>query len=269
MRFGCCFGVRTTFAASLRDAGFDYGETCIRDVMSMDNDAFLDFRRELDKIGLPIESGCVFLVGGLYVNRLQRDFAVIDDYLDRTVRRCSEIGMKTIVFGSGGARAIPEGLTEADVFDDLVVFLREHVLPRTDPAGMRIAIEPLSEPCCIRTVGEALALSDAVGSESVQVLADNFHMVRVDDPLESIRATRGRMIHAHISRPRENGRRTVPMHGDGYDPYPFMKEVFETGCQRLSIEANTRPETFWDESHDAILLLRETLQRIESEAKTA
>ena len=269
MRFGCCFGVRTDYAASLKDAGFDYGETNVRDIMQMDDAAFAEYREKLREIGLPIESACVFLTGGLYLNRLQADYTVIDDYLTRAVSRCKAPGIQTIVFGSGGARRIPEPLTKEDVFDDLVVFLRDHVLPRTIPAGIHIAIEPLSEECCIRTVGEALALSDAVGSEWVQVLADNFHMVRVGDPIDAIRNAHGRMVHAHISRPRENGRRTLPMHGDGYDPYAFMKEVRETGCERLSIEADTTPETFREEAHDAILVLRETLARIENEAKQA
>ena len=263
MRLGCCFGTNLDYVASLRDAGFDYGEVNIGRMMGMDEAEFLAFHDRIKEIGLPIESGCVFLVSGLYVNRLQRDFAQIDDYLDRTYERCAALGLKTIVFGSGRARGIPEGLTAQDVFEDLVVFLREHVVPRTSAYGMHIAIEPLSEPCAIRTVHEALALSEAVGSEWVQALADIHHMMRVGDPIDSIRDAKGRMGHAHISRPREVGR-TVPQHGDGFDPLPFVQRIVETGCPRLSIEADTKPETFWDESHDAVVLLRETIRAAEA-----
>ena len=262
MRIGCCFGTNLDCVAALRDAGFDYGEVNIARMMALEDSEYLAFYNRLEEIGLPIESGCVFLPGVMYVNRLQRDFAQNDDYLDRTDLRCHEVGLQTIVFGSGRARGIPEGLTAQDVFDDLVFFLTEHVLPRTGKYGMQIAIEPLSEDCAIRTVHEALALAEAVGSDQVQALADIYHMVRVGDPIDAVCDAKGHLGHAHISRPREVGR-TLPQHGDGYDPLPFVQRVVDTGCPRLSIEADIKPETFWDESHDAIVLLRETVRAAE------
>lgn len=267
MRLGCCFGTDLNFAASLKDAGFDYGETNLKRMMWLDDKEFDAFHGKLEEIGLPIESACVFLTDGIYLNRLQADYAMIDAYLDSALKRCVQLGMKTIVFGSGGARTVPPELTVQQVFDDVALFLKEHVVPRVSALDIHIAIEPLSEhPCCINTVPEAIALMEAVDSEWVQVLSDNYHMARENDPIEGIAAARGRMIHAHISRPRGGTARTVPMHNDGYDPTPYMRQIVATGCPRLSIEANTKPETFWDESHDAILLLRETLQRIEQEA---
>ena len=263
MRIGCCFGTNLDYVASLRDAGFDYGEVNIARTMGMDDAEFIAFSEKLKEIGLPIEAGCVFLTGDLLLNRLQRDFAKIDEYLDNTYRRCAALGLQTIVFGSGRSRCIPEGLTAQDVFEDLVVFLREHVVLRSETYGIGIAIEPLSDGSAIRTVHEALALAEAVGSKWVQALADIHHMMRVGDPIDAIRDAKGCMGHAHTSRPRENGR-TVPQHGDGFDQLPFLQRIVETGCPRLSIEADTKPETFWDESHDAIVLLRETIRAAEA-----
>ena len=260
MRFGCCFGSDITRVAALRDAGFDYGEPHISHLMQMDDAVFAAYADELRRIGLPIESGCVLLPGGMALNRLQRDFDLIDAYLRRAAERCSRIGMQTVVFGSGGARRAPEGLSAQEMFEDLVVFLRDHASPAFAAVGIRIAIEPLSErPCLINTVSEALSLSDAVGDENVQVLADVFHMYKENDAIENIAKLTGRLLHAHVCSPAE---RSIPAQGDGYDLYPFLKAVADTGCERVSVEAHIHPETFAQDVRGAIARLREAADKL-------
>ena len=260
MRFGCCFGSDVSRAAALRDAGFDYGEPHISHLMQMDDASFAAAADELRLIGLPIESGCVLLPGGMALNRRQRDFAVIDDYLRLAATRCHALGMQTVVFGSGGARRTPEGLCDAEMFEDLVVFLREHAAPAFASAGMRIAIEPLSErPCLVNTIADALSLADAVGSDAVQVLADNFHMYKENDPIDNIRQTTGRLLHAHVCSPAE---RSIPAHADGYDLFPFLRAVADAGCVRVSVEAHICAETFARDMREAIACLREAAAKL-------
>lgn len=255
MRFGCCFGSDPALAAALRDAGFDYGEVHISHIMQKDDSAFAMYADTLQKIGLPIESGCVLLTGGMALNRLQRNFAEMDAYLQTASARCKALGMQTVVFGSGGARRVPEGETDAELFEDLVVFLRDHAAPAFAQHGIRIAIEPLSErPCAVNTIDEALALSDAVGRKDVQVLADNYHMFKEEDSIANIAKASGRLIHAHVCSPAE---RTVPAPDDGYDLRPFLKAVADTGCTRMSIEAHVVPQTFAKQVQNAIVLLRD------------
>ena len=263
MRFGCCFGSDPVLAAALADAGFDYGEPQVKHIMMMDDAKFASYLREIRAIGLPMESGCVLLPGGMPLNRLERDFGALDAYLQKAAPRCKELGMRTVVFGSGGARRPPEGLSVREMFDDVAEFLREHASPAFASVGIRIAIEPLSErPCIVNTLPEALALADAVSDDNVQVLADNFHMYNENDPIDGIPLANGRMIHAHVCAP---VKRSIPAPDDGYDPYPFLKAVADTGCTRVSVEAHVDPETFAQDVQKAIAVLRKTQRRIEEE----
>ena len=263
MRFGCCFGSNPVLAAALRDAGFDYGEVHITHVMQKDDAEFAAYLHELQTIGLPIEGGCVMLPGGMAINRLQRDFAAMDAYLQKAAQRCRTLGMQTVVFGSGGARRAPEGLGDAEMFEDLVVFLRDHAAPAFSQQGIRIAIEPLSErPCAINTVCEAIKLADAVGRDDVQVLADAFHMYKENDDISNIRKAGGRLLHAHICSPEA---RRIPVFGDGYDLYPFLKAVADTGCERVSVEGHVDAQTFPQEVREAIVRLREARDKIAAE----
>ena len=260
MRFGVCFGISPAFAAAMRDAGLDYGEINIGQMMRRDEAEFETLAEEYRRIGLPIESGCVLLPGGMALNRLERDLTALDAYLQKAAGRCKRLGLQTVVFGSGGARRAPEGMRKQEMLEDLVVFLRDHAAPVFSAQGIRIAIEPLSErPCLVNTLSEAIELADAVGSESVQVLADNFHMYKENDPISGIAKANGRLIHAHICSP---AARSIPAHGDGYDLYPFMKAVADAGCTRISVEAAFAPENFVREIRDAAVLLREAERRL-------
>ena len=260
MRFGCCFGSDLSRATALRDAGFDYGEPHISHLMQMDDLSFAAAANALREVGLPIESGCVLLPGGMALDRLRRDSATLDSYLRLAAQRCQTLGMRTVVFGSGGARRTPEGLSDTEMFEDLVVFLRDYAAPAFSSVGIRIAIEPLSErPCLINTVSDALLLADAVGDDDVQVLADNFHMYKENDSIENIRQADRRLLHAHICSP---VLRSIPSHGDGYDLYPFLKAVADAGCERVSVEAHIHAETFAQDMQEAIICLREAAAKL-------
>lgn len=266
MKFGCCFGTSPERAALLREAGFDYGEVDIKRFMELDDEAFDAYAKELLATGLPIESGCVYLANGMSVNRKQADYDAIRKYCELSAKRCNMLGLKTIVYGSGGSRNVPEGMTEEEVFEDIVTFLRDYAVPSVEPYGIQIVIEPLEKwgSDMIHTVAEAQKLSDAVGSKWVQLLADVYHMQSENDPIDELPNYKGRLLHAHTSHPLK-GKRICPQHNDGYDQTPFIRAVMSTGCPRISIEADAPAGDYLAGIKDAITLLRETEQKILNE----
>lgn len=260
IRFGCCIGTSLERAAILRETGFDYAEMEVKNITKLESGEFDAFLKKAQDIGLPIEAGYMYLADGLYVNRLEADYDALRRHCELAAKRCHALGIQTIVYGSGGSRRIPAGLTEADVFEDMVVFLRDFAAPSAEPYGIRIAIEPLEKKGgdLIHTVAEAKKLSDAVGSPYVQCLADLYHMVAEDDPIQAITDCTGRLLHAHTAEPVA---RVFPRRDDGFDQTPFLRALMRAGCPRVSIEAHAPEENFREGLQEALVTLREAALR--------
>lgn len=262
MKFGCCIGLEPARAAILREVGFDFAETDVKNMMKLDDEQFAVLAESFRETGLPIESACLYLADGMALDRLHADYDTIRAYVNKAAARCHTLGVQTIVFGSGGSRRRPAELTEQEMFEDLVLFLKDYAVPSVAPYGIHIVIEPLASCFCdtIHTVPEAIALADAVNSEWVKVLADNYHMSFENEEETSVAAYTGKLYHVHTSCPSGGKGRTVPMHGDGYDQKPFLRAAAATGCPRISIEADLNNETFAAQVADAITVLREAVE---------
>ena len=75
------------------------------------------------------------------------DYDKIKDYLLRAVDRVSQLGTEVIVFGSGGARKVPEDFSKQIAWEQLVEFL--NMASRiVKPYGITIVIEPLPLRSC-------------------------------------------------------------------------------------------------------------------------
>lgn len=261
IRFGCCIGTSLERIALLREAGFDYAEVEIKNIVKLSDDDFAVYLQKAQDIGLPIESGYMYLADGMFVNRLQADPDALRRYCEKAAERCHALGIQTIVYGSGASRRIPEGLTPAQVFEDIAAFLRDIAAPSVAPYGIPIAIEPLEKKGgdLIHTVSEAKQLSDAVGNPLVRCLADLYHMYKEDDPMSAITDCGDKLLHAHVAEPVG---RVYPRRDDGFDLTPFLRALLQAGCPRVSVEAETpEDDRFLDAAKEALATLREAAQR--------
>ena len=142
MRFGCCGGVAD--APLLRDAGFDYIELPVGTLMSATDEAA--YQRIVDEIlamGLPVEACNVFIPGTLKITGPEVVREPLWQYAATALQRMGEIGVRVCVFGSGGARSIPEGFDREQALDQLAAFL-DHVQEVSARHGVRVVIEPLN-----------------------------------------------------------------------------------------------------------------------------
>jgi sugar phosphate isomerase/epimerase len=170
------------------------------------------------------------------------------------------VGGRVIVFGSGGARNIPEGFSRERAEAQLVEFLElaaEHV----GKNGMKIAIEPLnrSESNVLNSVAEAVELAQRVNRDAIGVLVDFYHLTLEEEPFDHIAAAGSVLIHAHVA---DSGR-LYP--GSGSYPYPaFYGALRGAGYdERISIECNWRD--FAGELPRAMRFLRESYSRFTGE----
>lgn len=236
MRFGICVGTDAKKIEILSKTGFDYFETNTTEITTASDTAFSEFAACIEKFALPCEAANCFVPGEIRLSASEPDYASISEYVKKAFLRASQCGVKTIVFGSGKARGVPEGVTTAEAFNKLVFFLREIVAPQADLYAIDLAVEPLNKNECniINSVPDGIALADAVSEARVKTLADLYHMYLENDSMEALAATKKKIIHAHIANP---VKRRFPQPGDGFDFAPFLKALQSAGCPRCSVEA--------------------------------
>ncbi len=231
MRIGIT-GIENAAAAEM---GYDYLEVNASSLALLPEGEFEKELAAIQSCGLPAECA----------NVLFRDIRLLTEeggkqaeaYLRGAFERLRRIGVRLVVFGSGGARRKPEGMSFAEGWRRLrdVTSLIGSV---AGEYGMQIAIEPLcrEEANMVNTVVEGAALASAVDLPNVWVLADSYHMFKDGEPLENLR-TVGRLSHVHVAL--RDGR-SFPTYAENQMRL-FMNELHAIGYDgRITIEANTR-----------------------------
>lgn len=184
----------------------------------------------------------VLLPGTLRVVGPDRDVAALERYLETACLRASRLGARVLVFGSGGARNVPDGFSRAQAWGEIKEFLglagaaaaRQNIV---------IAIEPLNRKECniLNSVEESAQMAREVAlPESVGVLSDLFHVFVENQSFEETAqaAREGWLRHVHVActsdrhAPRKEDRDVLArfftaLKGGGYD-------------KRISIEAGMK-----------------------------
>jgi sugar phosphate isomerase/epimerase len=253
MRWGCCAGPE--LGGTLDLAGYDYIELSIsrhlQPEATMDQWRFL--LHAIEEQPLPVEAFNTFLPSDLKVVGPDVDEARIQRYLRVAFERASDLGGQIVVFGSGGARAIPDGFARERARQQLVDFTRR----AGDEAGkteITLCIEPLNRSECnvLNDLDEAVRLAQDADHPHVHALADFYHMMREDEPLGRMISIGDWVSHVHVA----DTDRRVP--GLGSYPYPtFFYTLRQIGYdQRCSIEC--RWENLEDQCGPALDFLRRT-----------
>ena len=143
-----------------------------------------------------------------------------------------------VVFGSGGARRVPEGFAKEDAFKQLVDFGRR-AAREAKAHGITIAIEPLrkQESNIINTASEGLELVNAVGDPNFQLMIDFYHLAsEQEDPAIVLRA-KDHIRHLHVANPQG---RVFPQKWEEFDYAPFFANLRAIGYdKRISVEGST------------------------------
>lgn len=244
MRYGVCFGLGATDNIRIAaESGFDYIE-CGFYPLARDEDAPRKVWTDAIKsAGIKLEAANCFMPNDLRVTGPgELNYAGMKEYIDKGMYCGSELGLKKIVFGSSGARNIPEGFSYEEGFRQMVYFLGEIVAPIAEKYDITVVTEPLrpGESNMINTVKEGVMLAAVTGSKHISGLADVFHMVKAGDTYDDIRFLKGSIKHAHISNP--NGKlgknRIFPLDVNEFDYKGFIDALRFAECETCSIEAD-------------------------------
>ena len=215
--------------------GFDYFEPEAVEVAAMPPERFEAFKAQVEASPIRCHAFRSFIRRGVLVG--PNPSPDLDQYLVTTTARCAALGAKVIVFGSGGARNIPEGFPRAKAWDQLCAFLRK-AGDIAKPHNITIAIEHLrrAETNVVNKVAEAAQLADDTAHPNVRIVVDYFHLRHENDTPDVLYKAQKHIVHLHMANP---AGRVWPTRTDS-DPYykRFFEVVREIGYRGgISIEA--------------------------------
>ena len=184
--------------------------------------------------GFPMPAANVLLPAALKCSGPDVDYERLERYGQTVFRRAKEIGMTLIVFGSAGARMVPDGFPITKAFEQYVDLLRQFG-PIAEQNGVTIVVEPLNRGECnlVNTVLEGAEAVRRANTTGVKLLVDIFHMLRNGESPDDILKVGPLIRHAHVA---ENKDRAAPG-TNGDDFRPFLRALRRTGYNdRLALE---------------------------------
>ena len=119
MKLGCCASLWEDMILKLPAAGADYAEAGFSSLMGKSLDQVRARAAQLEKAGVSLESMNVLFPGDFRLTGPQADFSAVDSYLEENLPKAQALGVKVVVFGSGGARRVPEGFPQEEAFAQL------------------------------------------------------------------------------------------------------------------------------------------------------
>jgi sugar phosphate isomerase/epimerase len=237
VQIGYCAPLKSVHAA--KAAGFDYIELGTTEIAGLSDDDFAGAERMLRDTAIPTPVTNLFLPATLKVTGPAIDKDEQAAYVGKAFDRLARIGVGIVVFGSGGARRVPDGFPAEQAFAQLVDFGRRAAgLARQ--RNITIAVEPLrrQETNIINSAAEGLTLVEAVAHGSFQLMVDFYHLASEHESPDIVVRARDHLRHVHVANP--NGR-VFPLAWDEFEYEPFFANLRRIGYdQRISVEASTQ-----------------------------
>jgi sugar phosphate isomerase/epimerase len=239
MRFGIC--APFSRAAHLQEFPFDYLEEVVQRflVPEQPDSSFEEQLRAARSLPVPIEAANGLLPADLKLVATPTqavDTHRLERYMRVTLRRAEQAGIRTIVFGSGNARACPPGVDRASAHQQI----GEHLATWSgwsQEHGIDLVLEPLcyEETNTLNTVSEAGALVSRLAASGAKLLIDTYHMACNGEDPATLLPFVGLIRHVHVA---EKQQRAAPgRYGEDFRPY--FKLLHQGGYDRcISIECH-------------------------------
>lgn len=235
MNFGICTSVEN--AALMARDGWDYVEGGAYSLLSaQQSDADWNGLASTRGAALPVLAANGLVPGSLKITGENVDEEALARYMETACARAAQIGIEILVFGSGGARNIPDGFSRDAPQKQILAFLRRSA-QSLERHGVTMAIEPLNRKECnvLNSVGEAMDYIEEVNHPRVRCLVDSFHFWLENESLDSIARAGSWMAHVHVS----DANRLPVGEGNGGDYRAFfdaLKKIDYGG--KISVEAD-------------------------------
>jgi sugar phosphate isomerase/epimerase len=208
---------------------------------------------------LPVEACNSFLPGNLKCVGPAPVHEEILKFGETAFRRAQLVGVKTIVFGSGGARSIPEGFSREEARQQFISLCRQ-LAPLAQKYNVVISLEPLNTSECnfINSVAEGGEIVEAVNHENIRLLADIYHMLKENESPSNITKYGHLLYHTHIAE--KNGRTAPGVNNEDFTPYfKALKDINYQG--RMAIECSWK--NLGEQAANALQAMRNQLAGVD------
>ena len=243
-RLGCCvpgylvskevseashssYDILKTGHEKIIENGFDYAETTVGLIMGL-TDEELILASEIRNIEV---CNC-FIPATLPI--VKGNDSDLQQYVKQSMSRMQKLGVDTVVFGSGGARRIPDGMDRKEGMrwiEDFLTMCNEYAIKH----NITVAVEPLNQKECnvLTSVAEGAELVEKLQLGHIGLLADSYHMALEKEPLSVLSDTAHLLVHVHIS----EADRTYPGKYNGADLPEFADQLKAAGYKgRITAE---------------------------------
>ncbi len=192
----------------LSETGYDYMELPLAQVMELDDESFEELLVQIRETGIPCEACNNFFPAYVRITGKEADMEKIRAYVERALDRAERMGAKVIVFGSSGAKNVPDGFDYAKAYEQIVdtLVLVDSCIADRD---IRIAIEPLNrkESNIILNLTDGRKLAEDVkvragkDKTAIQLLVDYYHHKMEKESVDALQKAADMLIHAHFANP--------------------------------------------------------------------
>jgi sugar phosphate isomerase/epimerase len=259
MIYGVC--AEPEDATALADAGFEFVEVHVQRHLKPEEDeaAFLPQLARIQAAALPCAAANCFIPAHLKITGPQVDLNALARYVKVACERARRAGIEIIAFGSGGARAIPEGFDRQRAWGQLVAFGRM-LGPVAERHGVMIAVEPMNpgETNVLNATADCARYVREVDHPSVKLLIDGYHWALEHESVADIVAAGPLLCHAHTATYRA---RLAP----GLEPCDFAP--FFQGLKDGRYDGRISIEGQWDDlsgqAAGALTELKQAAQAVE------
>lgn len=179
---------------------------------------FDDNLNQIKRLNLSLYAVNIFIPGELKLVGPLVDEAAILAYAEGVFKRCQLAQVRLVVWGSGGARRVPEGFDPVEAKKQFIAIARK-VAVVAQQYQITLALENLNhtETNFIITLAEALEVVQQVNHPNFKLCADIYHMLKENEPAAVIEKTKNYLVHCDLAE-REN--RTPPgVQGDDFREY--------------------------------------------------
>lgn len=229
-------------AETLKAQGADFMTLSVGDFLVPDksDEAFAENLAKLKACPLPVLACNGFIrPANLRCVGPEANHDEVLKWAETAFRRLRQADGKFIVFGSAGARKIPDGWSKEKADEQFVALLKK-LGPLAEKHQITVTVEQLQASECnyINRLGEGAALIRKAGHPNIRMLADLYHMAVMGDTPDDLKAAMDVVVHMEIA---EKEGRTYPgTKGDDFRPY--FKVLRESGYQgAISIEGKGDP----------------------------
>lgn len=261
IKIGACTGF--TNAPFIAEIGSQAIEPAYATITAMPDE---QFDKELDMFlstGMDCASMNCMLPGDSVLYGTDEQTQSVCDFVRRGMARAAKAGCKSICFGAGRLRNVPEGMTKEEACERFAAIVARFCAI-ADEFGLKIAIEPLrtAETTLIHTLADAYDIIRRIPEcKNLGINPDMYHMYENGDDFSELVKYKDYVFNVHTAEPKTRAmpKPTTPENEAVY--LSFFNALKQAGYQgNVSIEAITR--NFNGEVADAIKYLSDLVATV-------